>query len=123
MLHRQVMHDDRENRAYVMMKDLAYLEETQERAWPPHFYEAASSVTGIQFVMGANDDALHVDVPGLTNVGYMEQPVFLDALSRSIVLIGVGRPATCVGSSPATLFCSTTAFLFPDHRHPTKDFA
>jgi hypothetical protein len=117
------MHDDRENRAYVMMKDLAYLEETQERAWPPHFYEAASSVTGIQFVMGANDDALHVDVPGLTNVGYMEQPVFLDALSRSIVLIGVGRPATCVGSSPATLFCSTTAFLFPDHRHPTKDFA
>jgi hypothetical protein len=83
-----------------MTKRLTFLEEDSERAWPPHFYEAASNITGIEFIMGANDDGPHPDLPaGLTNYGFITQPAFLDNLSKSLVLVGIGRPVTYVVSS------------------------
>jgi hypothetical protein len=97
-----IPHADRQHRAYIMTKRLAFLEEDRERAWPSHFFEVASNKTGLQFVMGASDDVdgRHIDLPsGLVNFGYMTQPAFVDAVSKSLVLVGVGRPVTCVKSS------------------------
>ena len=110
------MQDEREDQAYVMAKRLAYL---QDEAWPLHFYEAASNTTGLQFIIGARDDDRHVDLPpGLTNYGFMAQPAFMDALSKSLLLVGVGRPATCVCSViSVTLFCSVNIRLLA--RSPT----
>jgi len=83
--------DEREDQAYVMAKWMSYLE---DGAWPLHFYEAASNTSGLQFIIGARDDG-RVDLPlGLTNYGVMSQPEFLDTLSNSLLLVGVGRPAT-----------------------------
>jgi hypothetical protein len=69
-------------------------------AWPPHFYEAASNVTGLKFTLGAWDNGYKGDLPpGLTNHGVLPQNEFVDTLSRSRVLIGVGTPIACVESS------------------------
>jgi len=107
-----VPHDDREDSAYVMTKRLARLRNAEERAWPPHFYEAASNMTGIEFVLGANDDGSHRDVPpGITNYGVLEQPAFMDALSKSVVLIGVGSPST--SPTPYEGLCLGVPFINP----------
>jgi len=84
-----------------MTKRSAFLEEGREWAWPPRFYEAASKATGIQFVLGAHDDVGgRLNIPqGLKNYGMLSQTAFTDALSRSVVLVGVGRPVTYVESS------------------------
>lgn len=88
---------ERNNQAYILAKWQEYLD---KGAWPFHFYEAASNATGIQFVMGANDEGVHPDPPpGITNLGTMAQPAFLDILSKSLVLVGLGDPLMCVGSS------------------------
>jgi len=96
-----------------MTKRLAFLQEDQDRAWPPHFYEAASNATGIEFVLGANDDADgQVTLPrGLTNYGFMSQPDFVDALSKSLVLVGVGRPVT--SPTPYEALCLGVPFINP----------
>jgi hypothetical protein len=101
MLQPFVPHADREHRGYIMTKRLAFFEPGGERAWPPHFFEAASNATGIHFVMGAQTD---IDPPtelpnNVTNYGPLSQPAFMDALSKSLVLVGVGRPVACVKSS------------------------
>jgi hypothetical protein len=84
--------DEREDQAYVMAKQMSYLE---DGAWPLHFYEAASKTSGLQFIIGAKDDDRRVGLPpGLTNYGFLSQPAFLDTLSNSLLLVGVGRPAT-----------------------------
>jgi hypothetical protein len=83
-----------------MTKRSAFLEEGREWAWPPRFYEAASKATGIQFVLGTHDDVGgRLNIPqGLKNHGMLSQTAFTDALSRSVVLVGVGRPVTYVES-------------------------
>jgi hypothetical protein len=102
-----------------MAKSLRLFEDTRERAWPPHFFEDASKATGIQFIMGAKDEGPHADLPSsLTNYGFMEQPVFLDALSQSLVLIGIGRPATYVKLYQEHQ--KYASLLIADHRHRTK---
>jgi hypothetical protein len=108
-----VPHDKRDDHAYVMTKRLAFMEENS-RVWPPHFYEAASNATGIQFVIGAKEDSAHAILPpSLKNLGYLSQPAFLDTLSKSRVLVGVGRPLTCVNSSQQQqVFDGSTLFLF-----------
>jgi hypothetical protein len=94
-----VPHADRQHRAYVFAKWVSFVLDERERAWPPHFYEAAANATGIQFVLGANSD-ISEDLPNsMTNYGIMEQPEFVDTLSRSLVLVGVGNPPLCVNSS------------------------
>ncbi len=45
--------------------------------------------------MGAHDVEPHLDLPpSLTNLGIMPQAEFLDTVSRSLVLVGVGLPVT-----------------------------
>jgi len=109
-----IQHADREKRGYVMTKRLYFLEEDRERAWPPHYFEAASNATGIQFIMGANDDVegrKPVLPQGLKNHGFLSQPAFVDALSRSLVLVGVGRPVA--SPTPYEALCLGVPFINP----------
>ena len=88
--------DERERRAYILAKSLDYVHRTGDRAWPQHFYEDASNTTGIQFLLGADDDGSHPNLPpGMVNLGQMPQAEFLATVAKSRVLIGVGNPLTC----------------------------
>jgi hypothetical protein len=99
LLQSFVPHDDRKDRAYILAKQLDFVLDPGQRAWPTKFYEAASNITGIQFVLGAGGGDSYPDLPpGMTNYGTMSQPAFLDTLSRARVLIGVGLPIMCVNS-------------------------
>lgn len=90
-----VSQEDREDYAYIMTKHLFFMEAGNDQAWPPHFYEEASKTLGIRFAMGANDDGENIELPaGVTNLGQLPQPEFLDVMSKALVLIGVGRPVT-----------------------------
>jgi len=107
-----VPHVDRQDRAYIMAKQLDFVLDPRQRAWPPHFYQAASHMTGIQFVLGAgNSDAYPDPPPGVTNYGQMAQPVFLNNLSRSRVLVGVGSPIT--SPTPYDSLCLGVPFINP----------
>ena len=87
-----IPHEQRRDQAYVLSKRLTYLAEN-DRTWPPHFYEAAVNATGIEFVLGANDEHGSAKVPvGITNHGLLDQKEFLKAMSQSLVLVGVGTP-------------------------------
>jgi hypothetical protein len=102
MLQSFIPHVDRERRGYIMTKRLAFFEPGGEQAWSPHFFEAASNATGIHFVMGAeNDIEPQPELPNnVTNYGPLSQPAFMDALSKSLVLVGIGRPVACVSFPP-----------------------
>ena len=121
-----VAQQDREDRAYVLAKYLSFAIEIKEHlhtlpvAWPPHFYEAVSNATGIKFTLGAWDHDYKSDLPpGLTNHGVLPQQEFVDTLSRSRVLVGVGNPEACVKSlTMLTMFFSMGFFSLADNRHP-----
>lgn len=102
---RFIPHHERKAQAYVMTKRLAFFTPGPDLAWPPDFYESASQVTGIKFVVGAADDDHEHPTPqlptGLVNYGQMSQPEFLDHVSHSQVLVGLGNPATFVSPSQA----------------------
>ena len=92
-----IEHEDREDRAYLLTKNLTFLGEDREWAWPPSFFEAAVKATGLQFVLSATNDFQGPSPPlprGVTNLGFMTQPTFMDALARSQVFLGVGKPVT-----------------------------
>lgn len=99
-----VPHEDRELQAYVMAKKLSLFGESNNPAWPADFYESATQATGVQFIVGATDDSDTAGEPvpelpsGLINYGLMPQSEFLNHVSESRVLIGVGNPATLVFS-------------------------
>ncbi|KAF7973736.1 hypothetical protein HWV62_14308 [Athelia sp. TMB] len=88
--------EQRRDQAYVLSKRLTYLAEN-DHTWPSHFYEAAVNATGIEFVLGANDEHGSAKVPvGITNHGVLDQKEFLKAVSQSLVLVGVGTPVNSV---------------------------
>jgi hypothetical protein len=92
-----IEHEDRDDRAYLLTKRLTFLGEDREWAWPLNFYEAAAKATGLQFVVGATSDVQGpspVLPRGVTNLGFMTQPTFMNALAKAQVFVGVGRPVT-----------------------------
>lgn len=99
-----VPHNERKKQAYVLTKQLSRFSVGPDVAWPTGFWAAASEATGIQFVVGAVDGGSEAQLPaGITNYGQLDQPTFLEHLSHSQVLIGVGHPATCVAlNAPRT---------------------
>jgi len=106
-----IAHNERDQ-AYVMAKRSSYFVEGRERAWPPHFYDAAVNATGIKLVLGANIDKSQPELPaGLTNYGMMTQTAFLEAVSKSLVLIGVGKPYT--SPTPYEALCLGVPFINP----------
>jgi len=102
-----------------MAKRLTYLAESDRRAWPPHFYETAAQTTGLNFIMGASDDGPHPKV-NVTNLGLLEQPNFLKAISQSKILVGVGLPF--LSPTPYEALCLGVPFINPiidwDHDAP-----
>lgn len=96
MLQPFIPHEDREDRAYVMGKWVAFLLE-DAAAWPPHFFGAVSNTTGIKFIIGALSDDNYPNLPpGMINHGLLPQPAFLESVARSRFLVGVGSPPLCV---------------------------
>lgn len=104
------------------MTDKLYFLEDRERAWPPHYFEAASTAANIQFIMGANDNVdghKPVFPQGLKNLGAQSKAAFVDDLSKSLVLVGVGKPFAYV--HPSSEAIATVIYsLGVDHRHPTR---
>jgi len=77
------------------------------------FFEAAANATGLQFVMGAQND---IDPPpelpsNVTNFGSLSQPAFMEALSKSLMLVGVGRPVA--SPTPYDALCLGVPFINP----------
>ena len=99
-----VPHSERLHQGYVMSKLLRFFLPTRNRAWSPEDYDAVSNATQLRFVVGAvpDPDKSHDPVGGivlpeaLTNLRGLPQPQFLNVLSQSKVLIGVGEPSTLV---------------------------
>jgi len=129
--HPLIPHFERHERAYIMAKRLQYLVESENRAWPPEFFTAASAELGIDIVIGASGDDLvgqsgralrpeDVLPKGVTNLGKLGLSAFIEELSRSQVLIGVGLPWT--SPTPYQALCLGVPFINPimkwDKAHP-----
>ncbi|KZP05235.1 glycosyltransferase family 18 protein [Athelia psychrophila] len=121
-----VPHNERKKQAYVMTKHLRFFSSGPDSAWSADLWEAATEATGIQFVVGTGDhnngDADGATLPaGLTDYGQLDQPAFLEHVSHSQVLIGVGQPAT--SPTPYEALCLGIPFINPimqwDHDHPS----
>lgn len=111
-----IPHSERPHQGYIMTKRLSYFAEGPLRAWGPEFYDAAAGSTGINFIVGAQNDTeesgLAADLPpSLQNIGETDQKDFLAAVSRSRVLIGVGRPYSYV--LPSALYWFEVGFKSP----------
>jgi hypothetical protein len=121
-----IPHTERKRQAYVMTKIFSSFSPSPDLAWPPDFYEAATNATGIQFMVGAKDDSDATGKPapplpaGVVNHGLMPQHEFLDYVSRSEVLVGIGNPATSVSFVEfKVLWSLETECLVLKYRSPT----
>ncbi|KAI0317949.1 hypothetical protein OF83DRAFT_84019 [Amylostereum chailletii] len=109
-----VPHHKRPERAYILTKRLRYLAESKDRAWPPEYFATASREIGVELMLGTQEESVMgedgevfrpQDSLGETLNLVQEMPMnqFLTELSKSRVLIGVGRPSTCVSSTSPSL--------------------
>lgn len=95
-----IPHSQRENQAYILAKLLSFFTAERDRAWTPAIFDAATDATGIKYVIGAINDTLQGEWPAAElpsnheDFGQIGQATFLDKLSRSRVLIGMGNPST-----------------------------
>ena len=96
-----IPHDERpEGQAYIMAKRMSYFAPQRTRPFSLEAFEAAASRTSVRFIAGAKDDSderKELDVPKklpdmIVNYGLLPQEQFVDALSHSRLLIGVGNP-------------------------------
>jgi hypothetical protein len=100
-----IPHSKRENQAYILAKLLSFFTPQRDRAWTPAIFDAATTATGIQYMIGAVNDTLQGEWPAAElpsnyiGFGRIGQSVFLDKLSRARVLIGMGNPSTQVTPS------------------------
>lgn len=96
-----IPHAQRENQAYILAKLLSFFTPERDRAWTPAIFDAATDATGIKYVLGAINDTLKGEWPApqlptnYVDYGLIDQPTFLDKLSKTRVLIGMGNPMTC----------------------------
>jgi hypothetical protein len=93
--------------AYLLAKQVHYLEDSPEFAWTIPALANLNSSLGISVVGGmVNDDgdtAAAVEAAGLKNLGQLGKIDFYKELARSFVLIGVGRPK--ISPSPWDALC------------------
>ncbi|KAI0318456.1 hypothetical protein OF83DRAFT_21938 [Amylostereum chailletii] len=111
-----IPHIYRKSRVYIMTKRLENLANPQGRAWPPEYFAAAGRETGVTFVLGAANSTDVGDpkafVPANTeNLGILQQNRFMEELSRSVLLVGVGSPST--SPTPYEALCLGVPFLNP----------
>jgi len=101
-----VPHHERENQAWILAKYLHYFSSQFDAAWSQADFDAVTAATGIKFVMASfeNDhpEAKPVLPSTYTNYGRINQPTFIQHLSKSRVLIGMGNPIMFVFPSVST---------------------
>jgi hypothetical protein len=97
-----VPHAERENEAYILAKLLSFFTPERDRAWSPAMFDTATNATGIKYVIGAINDTLQGEWPAAelpsncVDYGLIGQAAFLEKLSKTRVLIGMGNPSTYV---------------------------
>jgi hypothetical protein len=109
--HRFVPHGERENQAWILAKYLHYFTSQFEAAWSQADFDAMAAATGIKLVMGAfvsdHPEAKPVLPSNYMNYGRIDQPTFMEHLSKSRVLIGMGNPIMWVLLPLPSAVCST----------------
>ena len=94
--HPFIPHHERENQAWILAKYLHYFTPQFNAAWSQADFDAVAAATGIKFVMGSfvsdHPEAKPVLPSTYTNYGRIDQPTFIEHLSKSRVLIGMGNP-------------------------------
>ncbi|KIM79534.1 hypothetical protein PILCRDRAFT_823456 [Piloderma croceum F 1598] len=112
-----IPHSKRENQAYILAKLLSFFTPQRDRAWSPAIFDAATTATGIQYMIGATNDTLQGEWPAAElpsnyiGFGRIGQSVFFDKLSRARVLIGMGNPFT--SPTPYDALCLGVPFINP----------
>lgn len=89
--------DTRPEQAFVYSKDVKNFQGS-EYAWAPDFFDAATAAAGVEFIAGVKQDLIPDFFPNITNMGFMPQAEFYSTIAKSRVVVGVGRPTTCVFS-------------------------
>jgi hypothetical protein len=89
--------DTRPEQAFVYSKDVRNFQGSAY-AWAPDFFDAAAAAAGVEFIAGVKQDLIPDFFPNITNVGFMPQAEFYSTIAKSRVVVGVGRPMTCVFS-------------------------
>lgn len=114
-----------------MAKRLSYFAPQSARAWSLEAFEEAARRTGVRFIAGAMDDSEErgheLDVPKklpdmIVNYGLLPQDQFVDAISHSRLLIGVGNPVLYVPYRSRVTFGQDPK-IFAVHRPHTKRYA
>ncbi|KAJ7639365.1 hypothetical protein FB45DRAFT_740721 [Roridomyces roridus] len=105
-----VPHGKRKSQAFIHASSLHHFL-PNERAWPPQFFDLASSATGLSFVAGAkaHSDTSPSDLAAsIKNLG--GDADLHDALANSAVLVGMGDPAM---PTPYDALCLGVPFINP----------
>lgn len=94
-----IPHSERENQAYILAKYMAFFTPERDPAWTRNDYDAATDATGVKYILGMSNDTLQGEPPtahlpsNYVDLGRIGRNEFLDTLSRSRVLVGIGNPA------------------------------
>ncbi|WVR07919.1 hypothetical protein IAU60_004962 [Kwoniella sp. DSM 27419] len=101
--------------AYLLAKQMHYLEDKPEFSWSLPALVDLQNKYGIKIVAGMTDDdeetSAKVKAIGLTNFGRLGKIEFYEALARSFVFVGVGRPR--ISPSPWDALCMGVPFINP----------
>ncbi|KAF8311197.1 hypothetical protein DL93DRAFT_2139922 [Clavulina sp. PMI_390] len=111
-----------QGRVWTLAKRLSYLTPHYERAWPASYLASVSRNTGAHFMLGAeNDTAFTTEhIPSIDelggervvqNLGLLDRPQFMEEMAKSMVLLGVGRPA--ISPTPYQALCLGVPFINP----------
>jgi len=125
-----IPHFERDDQAYILAKYLFFFTPDHDPAWTTANYDAAAEETGIKYLMASlnltmeggtlNSDSLLVRPSEFLNIGQIGPAEFMEHLSKSRVLIGVGDPA--LSPSPYDGLCLGVPFINPimgwDHENP-----
>lgn len=94
--YRFVPHQERENQAWILAKYLHYFTPKLRASWSQSDFDAVTAATGIKFAMGSHGNSYPELTPALpsthVNYGRINQTTFMQHLSMSRVLIGMGNP-------------------------------
>jgi hypothetical protein len=94
--HPSVPHHERQNQAWILAKYLHYLTPKFKAAWSPADFDAVTAATGIRYALGSfvsdHPEAKPVLPTTHVNYGRIDQSTYMQHLSKSRVLIGMGNP-------------------------------
>ncbi|KAJ6615641.1 hypothetical protein B0H10DRAFT_1915806 [Mycena sp. CBHHK59/15] len=126
-MHPFVPHAQRSPQVYILAKWLHYFH-PQNRAWGPDLFDAAAKSTGVSFLTGSRvayepaPATSPVDfATSIANIGEIGQERFYDELSKSVALVGLGKPV--LSPTPYDALCLGVPFINPieqwDPKNPT----